>query len=117
MSPHEFEPPIQPPPIQVSAPANPYEASKVPGTPPADWSGTDGRTVASLTFLGVGLMTFLMCYILGPIPSIAGLILAVFARPSALRTVALAGNGLMLGVSFLWVVWLFWEMFNNPISG
>lgn len=95
---------------------NPFPKT-APNPTKLDLSQTDGRTVASLTSLAIGLMTFFTCFLLGPIPPAAGLVLAVFAKPSALRTIALVGNCFMLAVSCFWMLNLLMEIVSDPILG
>ena len=109
-----FDP--EPPPIQSHPPPTPFIPAKPAAKPvEMDLSTTDSRTVASLVCLGIGVPMFLLCLI-APLPAAAaGMILAAFAKPSPLRTAALGGNVLLLGLTLLVGAWLIWDILNNPL--
>lgn len=102
-----YEDPIPPPVVMPPAVKSP------PAKPATDLSQTDGRTVASLVLLGVGVFTGLLCVF--PIIPVAGLIVAVFAKPSTLRIVALVGHVILIVLSLILMTWMFLDFANDPI--
>lgn len=68
----------------------------------------------SLTMLAIAPMASLVCFPLGPIPAVAGLVLALIARHSAARLLALIGNGIMLPLSLAWIWVCLWAITELP---
>ena len=111
MDPIEPEPPpIQhrttPPPIpqQVPPPFVPHPRQQPSNL---DLSSTDGRTVVSLACAALGMASCMVCTFAGPLAPAVGIVLAIFAKPSYLRTTAIIANSAVMLLSFLWIVLVF----------
>ncbi len=102
-----------PPPVQSSAfvVVRPLKPPPKPPNPPAvDLSATDGRTVVSLVCAALGFVGAPFCFPIAMLLPVAGCILAIFARPSLLRIIALAGNALVFALAALFLAYAYWDL-------
>jgi hypothetical protein len=80
-----------------------------------DLSATDGKTIASLALLAAGAAAFLFWNSLAPIAGCAGVVLSMFSKPSQFRTIAFIGNVILLGLSLVWMVYVFFSIASDPL--